>query len=58
MSYEPWFCWFAWHLVDTKDRGWRWLRILWRRKEYQPLGIPYSPSYLWIHRCSLEGEEK
>ena len=28
----PWHRWFAWHPVDTADRGWRWLRIVWRRR--------------------------
>ena len=27
----PWFRWFAWHPVRTVDRGWRWLRVVWRR---------------------------
>lgn len=26
-----WFRWFAWHPVWTSDRGWRWLRVVWRR---------------------------
>lgn len=28
----PWFRWFAWHPVRTDDRGWRWLRPVWRRR--------------------------
>lgn len=28
----PWFRWFAWHPTDTVDRGWRWLRPVWRRR--------------------------
>jgi hypothetical protein len=27
-----WFRWFAWHPVETCDRGWRWLRPVWRRR--------------------------
>lgn len=28
----PWFRWFAWRPVATIDRGWRWLRPVWRRR--------------------------
>ena len=27
----PWFRWFAWHPVWTTDRGYVWLRRVWRR---------------------------
>lgn len=27
-----WYRWFAWHPVDTEDRGWRWLCLVWRRR--------------------------
>ena len=40
MNYQPtfgeplsdWFRWFAWRPVRTLDRGWRWLRPVWRRR--------------------------
>lgn len=28
----PWFRWFAWRPVHTVDRGWRWLRPVWKRR--------------------------
>lgn len=28
----PWFRWFAWRPTWTVDRGWRWLRPIWRRR--------------------------
>jgi hypothetical protein len=28
----PWFRWFAWKPTRTIDRGWRWLRPVWRRR--------------------------
>lgn len=28
----PWFRWFAWRPVLTEDRGWRWGRVVWRRR--------------------------
>ena len=30
--YGPAFRWFAWRPVRTQDRGWRWLRKVWRRR--------------------------
>jgi hypothetical protein len=27
-----WYRWFAWHPVETADRGWRWLLPVWRRR--------------------------
>ena len=27
-----WFRWFAWKPVETVDRGWRWLRPVWKRR--------------------------
>lgn len=27
-----WHKWFAWRPVDTIDRGWRWLRVVSRRR--------------------------
>lgn len=29
-TYGPTHRWFAWRPVNTKDRGWRWLRFVWR----------------------------
>lgn len=34
ITYGPAFRWFAWRPVDTEDRGWRWLRMVWRRRSY------------------------
>lgn len=30
-----WFRWFAWRPVETVDRGWRWLRPVWRRRVHK-----------------------
>lgn len=40
--YGPAFRWFAWHPVDTKDRGWRWLRLVWRRRSYHNLDFVHG----------------
>lgn len=31
-TYGPEFRWFAWHPTFTRDRGWRWLRLVRRRR--------------------------
>lgn len=31
MTRTPWHQWFAWRPVFTDDRGWVWLRRVWRR---------------------------
>lgn len=33
-AYGPVHRWFAWRPVNTDDRGWRWLRLVWRRRYY------------------------
>ena len=30
--YGPWHLWFAWHPIRTDLHGWRWLRIVERRR--------------------------
>lgn len=32
--FGPTFNWFAWHPVNTDDRGWRWLRVVKKRREF------------------------
>ena len=34
-----WYRWFAWRPVWTYDRGWVWLRLVWR-KHCPPVAIP------------------
>lgn len=29
---SEWFRWFAWRPVQTVDRGWRWMRPVWKRR--------------------------
>ena len=41
------FRWFAYRPVFTNDRGWRWLRVVWRRRCYANNDI-YAGSY-WMH---------
>lgn len=54
-SYGPEFRWFAWHPVDTDDRGWRWLRMVWRRREYNHVPFPGLADFRsWAHRVNKE----
>lgn len=43
-TYTKPYRWFAWHPVWTDDRGWRWLRVVWRRREIPAAHItcPYT----------------
>ena len=34
-----WYTWFAWHPVDTVDRGWRWLVPVQRRRIQKKLNL-------------------
>lgn len=43
----PWFRWFAWRPVFTTDRGWRWLRPVWRRRYQAKLHLP-GPVTQWF----------
>lgn len=48
VTYGPAFRWFAWHPVDTEDRGWRWLRMVWRRRSYNHLDFVAGGPF-WDH---------
>lgn len=43
----PWFRWFAWRPVRTVDRGWRWLRPVWRRR-FQLKPYLSAPADQWF----------
>lgn len=45
-SRGPAFRWFAWRPVWTGDRGWRWMRPVWRRRAYLDIaGLPAYASF-------------
>lgn len=47
--YLPWFRWFAWRPVDTDDRGWVWLRMVWKRREiHAPDGIGAFRTWAYV----------
>lgn len=56
---EPPFRWFAWHPVDTADRGWRWLRPVWRQRVWfremgsDPMDFRYYDDSYWLYRVNL-----
>lgn len=42
--------WFAWLPVDTEDRGWRWLRFLWRKGKTAPTILGHGGYRYWTYR--------
>lgn len=56
--YEPlfgrpitgWHRWFAWRPVETVDRGWRWLRPVWRRR-LQSMAHLEGPTTTWFQHA-------
>ncbi|MCE0510876.1 hypothetical protein LVJ59_17655 [Microbacterium sp. KKR3/1] len=55
MTRNEWFRWFAWHPVWTYDRGWRWLRFVWRRHVPPILGVR-GAVWTFDHRVSKGGD--
>ena len=48
--------WFAWQPVDTEDRGWRWLRVVWRRRIWEDMDGLIGTVRYWrypVDRSSL-----
>lgn len=45
-THGPAFRWFAWRPVWTDDRGWRWLRMVWRRRFFPSLDG--QPAMSWF----------
>ncbi len=52
----PWFRWFAWRPVCTTDRGWRWLRPVWRRR-YQTKPHLSGPVMCWFNESVTDPRE-
>jgi hypothetical protein len=42
-----WYRWYAWHPVETVDRGWRWLRPVWRRRIAKYPQLDGGPDFWW-----------
>jgi hypothetical protein len=47
--------WFAWHPVDTADHGWKWLRKVWRQREY--IDLDMGPIFREWRHTALEPNE-
>lgn len=41
-----WYIWFAWRPTETVDRGWRWMRFVWRRRVQSKVHLP-GPQMTW-----------
>jgi hypothetical protein len=49
-TYGPPHRWFAWHPVDTEDRGWRWLRFVTRKRVWDDAsGLPVGAMRYWVY---------
>lgn len=52
----PWHRWFAWRPVDTVDRGYRWFRLVWRRRVEKHAYLP-GPIDRWFqHACAIPAD--
>jgi hypothetical protein len=52
---SKWHLWFAWRPVQTIDRGWVWLRPVWRRRiELKPF-LQGGPSRWFQYVFDLDG---
>ena len=51
----PWFRWFAWHPVNTIDRGWRWL-VFTSRRRCQSHDYLDGPTVTWFQTVIDRGE--
>lgn len=54
---SDWFRWFAWHPVETVDRGRRWLVPVWRRRIYKHQFLSGGPDFWFQHTCVIPPEE-
>jgi hypothetical protein len=46
----PWHRWFAWRPVDTITHGWKWLRMVERRRIQSKLHLPGPIDQGWQYR--------
>lgn len=52
---SDWFRWFAWRPVETIDRGWRWLRPVWRRRVHRHQYLRGGADF-WFQECVTRPE--
>lgn len=46
----PWHRWFAWRPVDTVTHGWRWFRVVERRRIQSKMYLPGPVDQGWQYR--------
>lgn len=51
----PWHPWFAWRPVETVDRGWRWLRIVNRRRIQKLYYLDGPIDFWWQYAADVKG---
>lgn len=60
--YEPsfgfpvsdWYRWFAWHPVETVDRGWRWMTVVNRRRIHKKQHLDGGPDFWFQHAVKVD----
>lgn len=49
-----WHRWFAWRPVETVDRGWRWLRVVNRRRIHKHHFLLGGADFWFQHAVDIE----
>ena len=52
-----WFPWFAWHPVETVDRGWRWGCFVWRRRIAKKPFLEGGGDFWFQHAVAIRTED-
>ena len=53
-----WYRWFAWHPVDTVDRGWRWLVVVNRRRITKYSYLIGGRDFWFQHAVTIRASEE
>lgn len=53
-----WYRWFAWRPVETVDRGWRWLRVVHKRRISKHSYLDGGGDFWFQHAVSVPGGEE
>jgi len=50
---SDWYRWFAWRPVETVDRGWQWMRPVWKRRIYRHAYLFRGPEFWFQHAVQV-----
>lgn len=54
---SAWWRWFAWRPVESVDRGWVWLRPVWRRRVHKHNYLHRGADFWFQTACTITREE-